>query len=452
MTNTGEGFVYFHACEACQPDPPYTVSQWADKNRYLSTVASAEPGLWRTKRTPYLREIMDNLSSYVPVEKTVVMKATQIGITEAGLNFCGYVIHHSPGPILYVMPTVDLAKRVSKTRLDPMIEASPALSERISPARARDKGNTMFSKEFDGGVLMLTGANSAAGLRSMPIRYLILDEVDGYPLNVNRRGDPVTLAETCTSTFIQQKIFKFSKPRHRITSRIAKDFALGDQRYYNVPCDECGTLQPIVWSQIKWPKGDPEKAVFACAHCGHEHAEHRKEDLLSEERGACWIPTQEAMRSRLRSYHISALYSPWMTWGECAIKFLEAKNDPALLQVFVNGVLGEPWEDKSGEVIDLDSLYAQREDYPLAPAQAVLLIAGIDVQNDRLELEVVGWGRGEESWNIDYQVLPGDPSSLDVWDQLDEYLRKRWPHPGFKDGIQIAAACIDTGGNHTQVH
>ncbi|WP_246787072.1 phage terminase large subunit family protein [Bartonella bovis] len=450
MTDTGEVFFYFHACQACQPDPPYTVSQWADKNRYLSTLSSAEPGLWRTKRTPYLREIMDNLSSYVPIEKTVVMKGAQIGMSEAGLNFCGYAIHHSPGPALYVMPTVEMAKKVSKTRLDPMIKASPALNERIAPARARDSGNTMFSKEFDGGVLMLTGANSAAGLRSMPIRYLVLDEVDGYPLNVDGEGDPVNLAEARSATFIQRKIFKLSTPTHRDTSRIAKDFVLGDQRYYNVPCDECGTLQPIVWSQIKWPKGAPEQAVFVCAHCGHEHAEHRKEDLLSEEKGACWIPTKEPIRPRLRSYHISALYSPWMTWGECALKFLEAKNDPALLQTFVNIVLGEPWEDKSGEVIDPDGLYAQREDYPLAPAQAVLLTAGIDVQNDRLELEVVGWGRGEESWNIDYQVFPGDPSSLDIWDQLDEYLQKRWPHPGFKDGIKIAATCIDTGGSHTQ--
>ncbi|WP_375689949.1 terminase gpA endonuclease subunit, partial [Bartonella sp. AP57NXGY] len=242
--------------------------------------------------------------------------------------------------------------------------------------------------------------NSAAGLRSMPIRYLILDEVDAYPLSVDNEGDPVMIAEKRTSTFVQRKIFKLSTPTHRDTSRIAKDFVLGDQRYYNVPCDACGVLQPIVWSQIKWPKGAPEKAVFVCAHCGHEHAEHRKTDLMSEERGACWVPTSESSRPNLRSYHISALYSPWLTWGECAREFLDAKDDPALLQPFVNTVLGEPWEDRTGEVIDPDSLYAKREDYPLAPEQAVLLTAGIDVQNDRLELEVVGWGRSEESWHI----------------------------------------------------
>ncbi|MBA9083527.1 phage terminase large subunit GpA-like protein [Bartonella chomelii] len=346
MTNTEEGFFYFHACEACQPDTPYTVSQWADKNRYLNTVASAEPGLWRTKRTPYLREIMDNLSSCKSVETTVVMKATQIGITEAALNFCGYIIHHSSGPALYVMPTVGEAQTVSKNRFNHMIEASPALNKRMASARSRGGWNTILSKEFDDGILMFTGARSAVSLRAAPIRYLILDEVDAYPLNVQKRGDPVSLAETCTSTFTQRKIFKFSKPRHRNTSRIAKDFALGDQRYYNVPCDGCGTLQPIVWSQIQWPEGAPEKAVFVCAHCGHKHAEHRKEDLLSEERGARWIPTQKSSEPGLRSYHISALYSPWMTWEECAREFSEAKDDPDCLQVFVNGVLGEPWENK----------------------------------------------------------------------------------------------------------
>ncbi|ALE02875.1 phage terminase large subunit family protein [Bartonella ancashensis] len=447
---SGAELFFAHANEARRPDPPYTVSEWADKNRYLNTVASAETGLWRTKRTPYLREIMDCLSSYVPIETTIVMKGAQVGMSEAGLNFCGYAIHHSPGPALYVMPTVETAKKLSKLRLDPMIKASPALGERIAPARARDSGNTMFSKEFDGGTLMLTGANSAAGLRSVPIRYLILDEVDSYPLNVDNEGDPVTLAERRTSTFVQRKIFKLSTPTHRDTSRIAKDFALGDQRYYNVPCDGCGTLQPIVWGQIKWPQGAPEQAVFVCVHCGHAHAEHRKSDLMAEEKGACWVATKESSRPNLRSYHISALYSPWLTWGECAREFLNAKDDPALLQPFVNTVLGEPWEDRSGEVVDPDSLYAQREDYSLAPSQAVLLTAGIDVQNDRLELEVVAWGRGEESWNIDYQVIPGDPSSIEIWEQLDAYLSKTWPHPGYKNGIRITAACIDTGGSHTQ--
>ncbi|WP_412057167.1 phage terminase large subunit family protein [Bartonella sp. DGB2] len=185
--------------EGFRSDPAYTVSQWADVHRYLSTQASAEAGLWRTSRTPYLREIMDNLSSYSSIETTVVMKGAQIGMSEAALNFCGYAIHHSPGPILYVMPTVDMAKKLSKMRVEHMIRNSKALSERIAPPRARDSGNTLFMKEFAGGSLNLTGANSAVGLRSMSIRYLVLDEVDGYPFNVDDEGDPITLA--CSSSY-----------------------------------------------------------------------------------------------------------------------------------------------------------------------------------------------------------------------------------------------------------
>jgi len=447
---TGAALFTLNANEARQPDPPYTVSQWADKNRYLSSVASAEPGLWRTRRTPYLREIMDNLSSYSPIETTIVMKGAQIGMSEAGLNFVGYAIHHSPGPALYVMPTVETVKKLSKTRLAPMIEASPALTERISPSRSRDSGNTLLAKEFDGGVLMLTGANSAAGLRSMPIRFLVLDEVDAYPLNVDEEGDPVSLAIKRTANFIRRKIFELSTPANKDTSRIDAEFKLGDQRYYNVACDSCGTLQPIKWSQIRWPKGQPEKAIFVCAHCGHEHEEHRKTALMDEDNGACWIATAESSRPNLRSYHISALYSPWYTWAECVRDFLAAKDDPAKLQPFINTVLGEPWEDRTGETIDPDSLYAKREDYSLLPAQTAILTAGVDVQPDRLELELVAWGRAEESWNIDYQIFPGDPSSNEVWEILDEYLQRRWPHPAYDNGMKISATCIDTGGSNTQ--
>ncbi len=275
---TADGYNMFleYALEAKKPDPPWTVSQWSDKNCHLATVSSPEPGLWRTSRTPYLREIMNNLSVYSPVETTVVMKGAQIGMSEAGMNFCGYAIHHAPGPALYVMPTVDTVKKLSKTRLEPMIRNSPVLSERIAPPRSRDSGNPMLSKEFDGGVLLLTGANSAAGLRSMPIRYLILDEVDAYPTNVDNEGDPVQLAIKRTANFIGRKIFLLSIPANHATGRINAEYNKGDKRLYHVGWKGCGVLQPIVWASIKWPKGEPDKAVFVCRECGHEHPEHRK--------------------------------------------------------------------------------------------------------------------------------------------------------------------------------
>lgn len=446
----GLAWLFEEGLEAGRPDPPYTVSQWSDRNRVLASVASAEPGRWRTARTPYLREIMDSLSSYADVETVAVMKGAQLGVSEAGLNFIGYAIHHSPGPALYVMPTVETVKRLSKTRLDPMIAASPALSDRIKPARARDSGNTTFSKDFDGGTLILTGANSAAGLRSMPIRFLVLDEVDGYPASADEEGDPVTLAVKRTSTFVRRKIFMLSTPGLKGHSRIGKAFRQGDQRYYHVPCDGCGTLQPITWQSIRWEKGHPETAAFVCRECGHRHEEHRKTALMSEANGACWVPTATPTRPGYRSYHVSSLYSPWLTWEECVREFLGAKDDPALLQPFVNTVLGEEWEDIGGEKIDSAGLMAKREAYEGVPERAAILTAGVDVQGDRIEVEVIAWGRDEESWSVDYRILPGNPGELEVWDALDDFLSSRWAHPAFEGGMRIMAACVDTGGEHTQ--
>jgi phage terminase large subunit GpA-like protein len=446
--------------DAYRPDPPYTVSEWADKNRYLSSVSSAEPGRWRTSRTPYLREIMDCLSAYSPVEVVNVMKGVQIGMSEAGFNFVGYTIHHSPGPMMYVMPTIDMAKKFSKTRIDPMVAASPALSEKIKPARSRDSDNTVFQKAFDGGVLVLTGANSGSGLRGLPVRCLVLDEVDGYPASADEDGDPVTLATDRTSTFQRRKIFKLSTPTLKETSRIGPAFREGDQRYYNVKCDACGKLQPITWDKIKWEPGKPETAAFECDGfdeetgevCGHRHPEHRKGFLLSEANGARWVPTAEPTRPNVRSYHLSALYSPWYTWAECAQRFLDVKDDPAKLQPFINNVLGQEWEDLGGDKVDPDSLLAKREAYEVdpLPEKVALLTCGVDVQPDRLELEIVGWGRDEESWSIAYHTLAGDPSELEVWDQLDDLLSERFAHPAKSEGLRVSATCIDTGGANTQ--
>ncbi|MCB5201710.1 phage terminase large subunit family protein [Neorhizobium sp. T786] len=452
---------------ALRPDPPYTVSEWADKNRKLSSKSSPEPGPWRTSRVPYLREIMDCLSAYSPIQTVNVMKGVQIGMSEAGFNFVGYVIDHAPGPIMYVMPTISMMKKFSKARIDPMIEGSPSLREKIPPARSRDSGNTQEQKDFDNGVLVMTGANSGAGLRGLPMRYLVLDEVDGYPESADDDGDPVSLAVDRTSAHLaRRKIFKLSTPLYKETSRIGPAFREGDQRYYNVKCEKCGTLQPITWDKIKWEPGKPETAAFVCsAHdpntgelCEHRHPEHRKRHLCREKGhggDAEWIPTAVPVDAKTRSYHLSALYSQWYTWEQCVRRFLLVKDDPAKLQPFINNVLGEEWESLGGEKLDPETLFAKREEFMSGfdaelPAGTALLTAGVDVQPDRLELEVVAWGRDEESWSVAYHVLPGDPSELEVWDQLDEILRTRFRHPALEDGMKIMATAIDTGGANTQ--
>tara|TARA_R110002072_G_scaffold274302_2_gene435095 strand:+ start:28 stop:1194 length:1167 start_codon:yes stop_codon:yes gene_type:complete len=239
-----------------RPDPDLTVSEWADQNRWLSSRASAEPGRYRTARTPYLRAIMDALSPGHPAQRISFMKAAQVGATEAGNNWIGFVIHHAPGPMLAVLPTVEMAKRTSRGRIDPLIADSPTLKERVQPARSRDAGNSMLSKEFPGGILVLTGANSATGLRSMPARYVFLDEVDAYPASADEEGDPVTLAEARTTTFAhRRKVFMVSTPTIRGLSRIEREFEASDQQRYFVPCPHCGAMQWLQFERLRWAKG-----------------------------------------------------------------------------------------------------------------------------------------------------------------------------------------------------
>jgi len=428
------------------PDPVLTVDEWASRHRVLSSVSSAEPGRWSTGRTPYLKAVMDALSATTRAQRVVLMAGAQIGKTEAGLNWLGYVIHHSPGPMLLVQPTVEGAKRVSKQRIDALIESSPELASRVKDPRARDSGNTQLMKEFPGGVLVMTGANSAVGLRSMPVRYLFLDEVDGYPGDADGEGDPVALAVQRAATFLNRKIYLCSTPTIKGHSRIEKAYLESNQQVHEVPCDYCGAYSPMYWRNIRWEHNKMAQAAWHCPHCEGAHPEYRKPALLAKGR---WTATAEGDGNTL-GFHLSSLYSPWLSWGEIALEHHAAKEDPVRLKVWVNTKLAESWEERESETLDAEGLMTRRKAYgPAIPAEVALLTCGIDVQDDRLELEVVGWGRDEESWSIDYKVLWGDPSAPDTWVQLDAYLGSRFEHETLANGLTIEAACLDTGGHHT---
>lgn len=429
-----------------EPDPILTVAEWADRYRFLSSVASSEPGKWSTRRTPYLQEIMEELSATSRRDRVVFMKGAQLGGTEVGLNWLGYVVHHVPGPMLFVQPTVEAVKRVSKQRLAPMLEASEALTERIKEARSRDSGNTILMKEFQGGTLVLTGANSAVGLRSMPVRYLFLDEVDAYPSDAAGEGDPVDLAVQRTATFNNRKIYLCSTPTIKGFSRIETAYEESDKRIFHVPCDNCGTLSGIFWKDIVWPEGNCKEAAWRCPSCAHLHYEWRKPALLA--RGQ-WLSTAHG-DGRTAGFWLSSLYSPWLTWAEIAQEQTMAKDDPVRLKVWVNTKLAETWEDLQGEELDIANIMNRREDYgPDIPAPVGVLTAGVDVQDDRLELELVGWGKDEESWSLDYRIIWGDPSDTIVWEDLDNILTNTFNHEALPSGLKIEAACIDTGGHHT---
>ena len=413
------------ASEGARPDPLLSVSEWADSYRTLSQRASAEPGPWRTDRTPYLREIMDCLSPSSAVETVVLMKGAQVGGTECGNNWIGYVVHQAPGPMLSIQPTIEMAKRNSKQRIDPLIEESAVLRELVSDPRSRDSGNTMLAKEFPGGILVMTGANSAVGLRSMAARYLFLDEVDAYPGDVDGEGDPVNLALARTRTFARRKVFMISTPKITGRSRIEASFEDSDQRYYWVPCPHCNEYQILKFAQVRWPKGEPEKAVYVCERCEGEIENHEKHWMLP--RGE-WRPAAPG-RGKAAGFHLSSLYSPVgsFSWADAAAMFAEAQKNPALLQVFVNTVLGETWA-LQGEAPEWQRLYDRREDYRIAtvPKGGLFLTAGVDIQKDRIEAEVVAWGRGKESWSVDYQVLEGQTAEGAVWQRLNQVLETHY--------------------------
>lgn len=435
--------------ERARPEPILLVSEWSDRHRVLPSKGASEPGPWRTSRTPYLKEILDSLSTGSPYHTVVFAKGSQVGASEAGLNWLAYCIHHAPAPMLMVQPTVEMVKRISKQRIQPMIDVTPVLSERIADSRARDAGNTLFQKDFPAGTFIMTGANSATGLRSMPARYLFLDEVDAYPGDVEGEGDPVELAIARTSTFKRnRKIYIVSTPTIQHQSRIWTAFEATDQRYYHVPCPDCGHYQVIEWTRIVWEPGKPDTASLACADCGVLIPERQKGGMLAKGE---WRAKAETNDPHVVGFHLSSLYSPpgWYSWGDAVKDFLKAKDAPELLKSFVNTKLGECYEDRTGEKIDETGLMARRELWEGIPDDVLLLTSGVDIQKDRIEVSVIGWTAKEQARVVQHLRLMGSPSEPAVWSDLDDVLLETWRTESDRY-LTIRAACIDSGGHHTE--
>ena len=427
--------------KGAEPDSYMSVSEWADAYRMLSSKSASEPGRWRTARTPYLKEIMDCLSPKSPIQKVVFMKGAQIGGTECGNNWIGYIMHKAPGPIMAVSPTVDMAKRNSRQRIDPLIEECTALKSVVSSPKAKDKGNTILSKDFQGGVLVMTGANSAVGLRSMPARYLFMDEIGGYPPDIDGEGDPILLAERRTATFSKRKkIFLVSTPTIKGLSNIEREFGMTDQRYYVVPCPYCHKFQRLVWENIR---STEEAVMYECEHCHTLIAEHYKTQMLAN---GFWQPSAPG-DGISAGFHLSSLYSPvgWLSWKECVDIYEKAKKNPTLMQGFQNTILGETYEAES-DAPEWQRLYEQREDYKVGtiPFGGLFLTAGVDIQKDRIECEVVAWGRQKQSWSVEYFVLDGDTAKPEVWKKLQNVLFKDYPHES-SITLPIHVMCIDSG-------
>lgn len=434
------------------PPPSLKISQWADQYRQLSSEASAEPGKWQTDRAPYQRDIMDALGDPL-VEAVVVMSSAQIGKTEIINNVVGYHIHLDPAPILLLQPTLEMAEAWSKDRFAPMLRDTAVLRGLVRDPRSRDSGNTLLHKRFPAGHITMAGANSPASLASRPIRLVLCDEVDRYPASAGAEGDPVSLARKRSTTFWNRKLLLTSTPTIKGASRIESAFEQSDQRRYHVPCPQCGEEQTLKWQQVRWntdpekegdEKHQPETACYVCEHNGCVITDADKIDMLMHGR---WIAA--APFNGTAGFHINELYSPWVTFAQMVAEFLKAKKLPETLKTWVNTSLGETWEE-AGETVDADLLLQRKESWGIeAPEDVVVVTAGVDVQGDRLEVEIKGWGIGEESWSLDYKQIFGDPAQPQIWQELDAYLQKPVKS---KTGLylNIACSCIDSGGHHTQ--
>lgn len=432
------------------PPPSLTVSEWADRYRRLAPESSAEPGQWRTERAPYLKEVMDAFSD-PRIERVTFMASSQSGKTEVLLNVAGYFMHQDPAPILLVEPTIGEAEQFSKTRIAPMIRESPVLLGLVGNPRTRDSGNTLLVKEFPGGHLTIAGANSPSGLAAKPIRIVLLDERDRHPVSAGTEGDPARLAITRTTTFPNRKIGEVSSPTLKGLSEIAKSYHTTDMRVYEVPCPACDHYQRLRWKEgVRWPEGKPEAAFYECRSCQAAIPESKKLTMLRRGR---WTPTRERDNPAHIGFHISAIYSPWIGWGEMAVEFVAAKGDATQLQPFINTRLGEEWEERGGG-LEPGLIEARKEAYRAeVPIGVGYLLMGTDVQDDRLEYIARGWGAGEESWLIEFGRILGDTSipfgkAGSPWNDLERIRRRAWIHESGQI-LRVFAMAVDTQGHST---
>ena len=437
-----------------KPPENLTVSQWADKKRWLSPESSAEPGLWRTSRTPYLKEIMDAFSDS-KVRRIVFVSSSQIGKSEFENNIIGYIIDEDPGSILFVHPTTIDAREYSKLRIAPMIRDCFSLRCKVADPKSRDSANTILQKTYPGGILTLCGSNEAHSLASKPIRYVIGDERDRWAASAGDEGDPWELAMARQITFYNAKAVEVSTPTIRNASAIESSFSEGTMERWCVQCPHCEEYHDIKWADIRYDHktatvgGRTQYEVVGvwhlCPGCGCVSSERE-----IKKQPAKWIAENpDAYQRGVRSFWVNSFVSPWASWESTVLKFLRAAGDSRKLQVVYNTRLGELWEDR-GDLEDEESMLARREDYPAElPDGVLVLTCGVDTQDDRLEYEVVGFGHFGESWGIKKGIIMGRPDSDEVWQKLDDVIGHVYQ---FENGIglRVSMTFVDEGGHFAQ--
>lgn len=481
---------------------------WADEFRRQAKGAGNTHGKWRTSRVEVARGPM--LSATEPgVEIISAMVATQLMKTSLLENVFGFFAHLDPCPILLVQPKEEAAEAFSKERIGPMIKATPVLKALVGDGRTRRSDDTLVYKAFPGGFLALVGAGSPTNLASRPIRVVLYDEIDKYlPL---KEGDAISIGDERLATAGTRGLsIRVCSPTYADESRIEKSYQASDRRLPSVVCPHCDHRQFLTWKSVEWDKierdGQPKEhltdtAQIYCEKCGtgwsegerlkalatirwhqtrpfvcceeqqspleaYAHAVKEKVDDPVDAVWDWWASDRYAVyRAKCRccgewgvsnnhaGFQAGKLYSPWPRDrpAKQAQKWIEAQGDEDLLQAWWNTQQGLAYRRNAGKVVPADVLAKRRETWAegTVPDGVAILTAGIDTQDDRIEVEVVGWGRDLESWSIDYDVIPGSFRDPETQQRLDEYLKRRFKR---RDGqlFEIAAACHDSGGHHTE--
>jgi len=427
------------ALQVLKPPEKLTVSEWADKYRILDSKTSAEPGQWSTDRTPYLRGIMDAFTNPL-VEEIIFCKPTQVGGTECMNNMLGYVIAQDPSPVLIVYPTLDLAEFASNNRLKPMVQLSPALEGRF-----HHDDSKVLELQFDGMYVVISGANSPASLASRPIRFLFMDEVDKYPKSAGKEADPRSLARERTKTFpYNKKIFQTSTPTLR-SGAIWQAYEKADVKLqYYVPCPHCGHFQIFKFkSGIRFNKELPpeqirQTAYYECEKCKGKIRDAHKPAML---RNGEWRDASGVTRYGTKTaFHLNAIYSPWVRFGDVAYEFITSKGDPEQLMNFVNSWLAEPWENTQVK-LNSDKVLGRSSGYEegVVPDRTIFLTGGVDVQKDRFYFTIRAWGERMTSWNIRHGFC-------ETWSEIEDVMNA----PYFtRDGTEhyVNLCAIDSGYN-----
>lgn len=431
--------------QLCRVPPPRDVGEWADAERVVAAeTGSPWPGRWRTDRVPYLRDIMATMTLSHPARRVTFLKSAQIGGSEAGLNLVGQVMAETPAPMLVMLPSIDMMLGYNRLKLDPMIQATPALSRRVDELVNRDEaGSTVTFKRFPGGYLQLVTANSSSNLQMRSARVLVMEEISEYPFDVEGRGDPVAQLEARAIAYSgREKILEISTPAEEATCRITRSYAASSRGRYLVACPHCDTWQTLQWESLRWPKGQPQEAAYHCDGCGAAIGHEHKPAMIA---GGRWVHDAPELLERHAGFALNSLYSPMLSWADLAERWERAEGDQAAIKVFVQQMLGRAWREH-GEAPDWQRLYDRREEWApnTVPAGALVLTAGVDVQRDRIEAGIWGWGQNRESWLVDHIVISGSPFLWRTWEALATALETTYRHE-LGGALPISFAAVDSG-------